>query len=220
MKFPAAWSFSRLNSYETCPRKFFRTTVLKDLKEEESEAMAAGTDLHHAFRDRLKTNKPLPLHLRHHEAMLARIAAAPGEKSIEQQIAFNAQWEPVDWFAKDTWVRVISDLTQLNGSYGICWDWKTGRQGEDFTQLKLNAAVTFLLAPELNTIKVAFYWTKNKALDSRIVERKDLPDIWGNLLPRVAKYQEAHDTQDFPPRPNNFCKGCVVKDCQYWSPRR
>lgn len=215
---PVPWSYSRLTSFETCPRRYFRLSVQKDIKEEQSQAIIDGNTTHKAFELRIRDGKQLPIHLRVHEPMLAAIVSSPGEKIVEQQIALSVEWQPVEWFAPDVWLRVKSDLTQYKGDYGIVWDWKTGRPHEDFTQLKLNAAVLLLLAPEIETIIPAYYWTKQRRMDTggHRIKRADVPEIWGPILTRVAEYQRAHEEQNFPPKQNYFCKGCPVKDCQYW----
>lgn len=219
MSQPAAWSYSRIDSSENCPRKYWHVSVQKDIKDE-SPMQQEGKDTHDAFKFYLKNAKPLPLHLRHHQVVLDKIAAMPGEKVIEQQIALDANWQVVDWFAKNAWVRVISDLTQLNGASAVVWDWKTGKQKDDFTQLRLNAAVTMHLAPEVQTVKMAYYWTKTRNITHQMMGRAELPEFWGTMLSRVQTFQSLYDRQDFPPRPNPFCKGCCVKQCQYYQPRK
>jgi hypothetical protein len=37
-------------------------------------------------------------------------------------------------------------------------------------------------------------------------------------MKRVDKYDAAYAKNDFPPKPNFFCAGCVVKTCQFWQP--
>jgi CRISPR/Cas system-associated exonuclease Cas4 (RecB family) len=216
-----AWSYSRLDSFETCPRKFWHLSVEKDLKELESEAMAEGKAIHKAFELRLSKGKALPVHLRVHESAMAMIANGAGEKLVEQQICLDVNWQPVEWYSKDAWLRVKSDLTQYNGSYGVVWDWKTGRPHDDFTQPNLNAAVLLHLAPEITSVMPVYYWTKTRRVVSgEKITRVRVSDIWGPILKRVALYQAAHETNSFPPRENPFCKGCVVITCQYRKPPR
>ena len=149
------------------------------------------------------------------------IKDAPGEKVVEQQIALNAQWQPVEWFAKDAWLRVKSDVTIINGKEAVQFDYKTGKVKDDFTQLRLNSAVTFHLAPEIETITHAFLWIKSKQVTREKMTKEQVPEFWSNMLPRVARYQQAHDEQNFPPRPGFLCRGyCEVKTCQYWEAKR
>ncbi len=221
---PVPWSYSRLTSLETCPRRYYHLSVAKDIKEDESQAMIDGHTTHKAFELRIRDGRQLPIHLRVHEPVMGAIAEAarrPGVESIvEQQIALNIDWQPVEWFAPDVWLRVKSDLTQYGGDYGIVWDWKTGRPHDDFTQLNLNAAVLLHLAPEIEHVKPVYYWTKTRTVgQGERIYRKDVVEIWGPILLRVAEYQRRHEAQDFPPKPNYFCKGCPVKHCQHCRPK-
>lgn len=216
-----AWSYSRLSSYETCPRKYWNENVGKTIPFRETEEMSYGKDWHKAAELYVKRGTQLPLHMRHWEPTLKMFKDAPGEKVIEQQIALNAQWQPVEWFAKDAWLRVKSDLTIINGKEAVQFDYKTGKVRDDFTQLRLNSAVTFHLAPEIETITHAFLWIKSKQVTKEKMTKEQVPEFWSNMLPRVARYQQAHDDQNFPPRPGFLCKGyCEVKTCQYWEAKR
>lgn len=216
-----AWSFSRISSYEMCPRKYWNESVGKTIPFEETEEMSAGKEWHKGAELFIKKGAKLPLHMRHWEPVLQKFKDAPGEKVVEQQIALNSKWEPVEWYARDAWLRVKSDLTILNGDRGVQIDYKTGKQKDDFTQLRLNSAVTFHLAPEIKRIDHGFLWTKTKALTFEPMELKDVPVFWADMLPRVARYQAAHDQQNFPPKPGFLCRGyCKVKSCQYWEPKR
>jgi PD-(D/E)XK nuclease superfamily len=218
---PTAWSYSRIESSETCPRKYWHLNVAKDLKEPESIHQVEGTETHAAFEAYLRKGEPLPIHLRHHTRVLDSINRMPvTSRIIEQQIALDANWQVVDWFSKTAWVRAKSDLTQINGTVATVWDWKTGKQKDDFTQLKLNAAITMHLAPEIDKVMMAYYWTKSRNITKDVITRGQLPEFWGEMLVRVQTFQSLYDRQDFPPRPNYFCKGCIVKSCQYWQPKK
>jgi hypothetical protein len=216
-----AWSYSRITSYEQCPRKYWNESVAKTIPFKESEEMAYGKAWHKAAELYVKSGDPLPLHMRHWEPTLKSLKNAPGEKIIEQQIALNAQWQPVEWFAKDAWLRVKSDLTIINGKSAVQFDYKTGKVKDDFTQLQLNSAVTFHLAPELEQITHAFLWVKSKQITKETMMAQQVPEFWSRMLPRVSAYQAAHDQENFPPRPGFLCRGwCEVRTCQYWEPKK
>ena len=216
-----AWSYSRLSSFETCPRKYWAESVGKTVPFVKNDQALYGDEVHKAFANFFRTGQKLPLHLLHWTPVLQKISDAPGEKVIEQQIALDINYAPVEWFAKDAWLRVISDLTQINGTQAVTWDWKTGRESQDFTQLKLNAAVTFHLDQNIEEITMAYLWLKTKRPTVEKIKREQASDVWSELLPRVARYQQAHDEQNFPPRQCFLCKGyCPVKTCQFWEPKR
>jgi hypothetical protein len=215
-----AFSYSRLNSYETCPKKYHAISVAKSVKVEESDQTTYGTELHLAFAAYFKKDKPLPLHMKQYEKYLKLIKAAPGQFITEQQLAINADYEATGWFDKDVYCRIISDLTILNGKSAIMWDWKTGKVSKDFLQLRLAGAVMFLLVPELERITLAYFWTKTKEITREVMTRGEMPGVWTALLPRIQRYQDAHHAQEFPAKPNYLCAYCPVKSCPYWEPRK
>jgi hypothetical protein len=210
-----AFSYSRLSSFETCPKKFYEISVSKRVKDPPNEFSSYGDFVHKAFAKYMQDGGHLPLTLRQYEKYLAPIRAAPGEKVIEQKIAINANYEQTEWFSKDVFLRVISDLTQLNGTRGVLWDWKTGKASDDFTQLKLTGAVTFLLAEELEELTLAYFWLKTKQVAPVKMKRADCTQVWAEILPRVQRYQTAHEELDFPARPSYACRYCPVKSCPH-----
>lgn len=210
-----AFSFSRLEGFESCPKKFFHLNVAKNVKDPPNEHTIYGTEVHLAFAEFLKKGKALPLHLRHYGKMLTAIKAAPGEHIIEQKVAINADYAPTEWFAKDVYCRVISDLTILNGPKAVMFDWKTGKPKADFTQLRLAGAVMFLLAEELEEIELAYVWLKTKQVTKDTLRREDMPGVWAALVPRIQSYQNAHLLQAFPAIQSFGCRYCPVKTCPH-----
>ena len=215
-----AFSYSRLNSYEDCPKKYHAVSVAKSVKEPETEHTTFGTEVHLAFAEYFKKGKPLPLHMQQYTKFLAAIKAYPGVFITEQKLAINAAYEATGWFDDDVYCRIISDLTILNGPNAIMWDWKTGKIKDDFTQLKLAGAVMFLLVPELQKIVLAYLWTKNKKITKQVMTRDEMPGVWNALLPRIQRYQDAHVSLEFPPKPGYLCRYCPLKGCPYNETKR
>ena len=46
-----SWSFSRIKSFEQCPKQFYHLKVVKDYAEPETEAMLYGTSFHTAAEE-------------------------------------------------------------------------------------------------------------------------------------------------------------------------
>lgn len=210
-----AWSYSRLTGYETCPKKYYALSVAKTVKEKPSEHTDYGTQVHDSFAKYVGKGVPLPLALRQHKPLLDRFIAAPGEKLVEQKLALNSQFAATGWFDSDVYVRIINDLSILNGSVGILVDYKTGIPYDDFTQLRIAGAVMFLLAPELEKLVLTYLWLKNKTQTTDRLSRKEMPGVWASLMPRLKRYQAAHDKQEFPAVPGGHCRWCPVKTCPH-----
>ena len=213
-----AWSYSRLNNYETCPKKFFHSSVRKDVVEAESEAMRYGKLVHKALELRVGKKKPMPLNLRYLEKYAAQLANASGEKLTEMQLAIDNSFEPCSWFSKETWCRAILDLAIVKGSHAIVFDYKTGKISDDFTQLRLAGVLLMLHMPEIQTVDLSYLWTKDKKITSyeRTLTREDIKTVVLEFMPRLKKYEKAHRTDSFPARPGYLCKRyCAVVACPY-----
>lgn len=212
-----AWSYSRLSNFETCPRKYAEISVHKNVRDEGSPASREGDEWHKAIAAYIKSDTPLPLRMRWMAQLLDRLKAQPGDKYVEEQLAIRADLNTTGWFAPDVWCRSIFDFTLDMGTTAITIDWKTGRHvNEDFTQQRVASAVLMLHAPELESVKFAYYYTQTRSMvptPPEEVKRKDIPKIFAALKPRLAQYDYAHETNQFPARKNDGCRWCPVKSC-------
>lgn len=216
---PFAWSYSALTTYELCPKKYYHLYVARDVKDTDSSFSADGKIVHDAMKARVVDGKPLPLNLRHFEKVAAKYAAIPGEKHGEMKLALNRQFEPVDYFAPDVWVRAVIDLTVVQKNLAVVVDWKAGKRKDDPTQMGLNTAVLAQWMPEIAQFKAMFVWLQSTQLTPYSYTRASFTGIWNDLLPRVAKIEEARKTTTFPAKPSPLCGWCPVKSCPHYVDR-
>jgi hypothetical protein len=213
---PVQHSFSALNTFETCPRKYFHLKVKKDVQESFSGASNYGLDVHKSFEDRLLKGKKLPLDLLHHEPVMKKVEAAPGEQSPEQKLAINRNFEPTGFFDSDVWLRTIIDYTKMTEGACLIIDWKTGKMKSDFDQVSLCAAVFSCFIPSVEKYTAAYYWAKEKRLTRIKMTKDEIPGVWAEFLPRLERVETAVKEDDFPCKPNGLCKKyCPVKQCKY-----
>lgn len=213
---PVTWSISNLELFELCPKKYFHLRVKKDVKDKGSAAGNYGSEAHKHFEQRLVNGKKLPLDLRHHEKVLMKLEAAPGEGLGEQKLALNKDFEPTGFFDADVWVRGIVDYTKFNGSHLLIVDHKFGRMKDNFDQLKLMAAMLLAYMPEIESVTAMYYWAKNKKITSINLTREDLPGIWETFLPRVERLKRALTNAEFEAKPNYLCANyCPVNSCAH-----
>lgn len=211
MSKPLAWSFSSLNAYEQCPHRYKLTRVTKEVKEPPNDANIWGNAVHEALEFYVKEGRPLPETMAKYQAMIDKLATAPGIKLVELEIALNRDFQPVSWFAKDAWVRGIIDIGIERDNDVFIGDYKTGKRKPDSDQLDLFAALLFHARPHLTTATSAFLWLKDGKLDKAKYTRDDLPRIWNNFLPRVARIELAMELDKWPKRPSGLCRSyCPV----------
>lgn len=213
------WSYSTLTAFELCAMKFAAEKVFKTVKEVRGQATFQGQDGHSAFEHAVKDHKPLPMDLAHHQPVVDRFSAIPGEVLTEQRVAVNSALQPTGFFDADVWCRGVIDLIVHNSVEAAIIDWKFGKHMKpDFDQLDLMVALSMQLIPSLDTAMGIFYWAKHKKFTRKKYVRDDLGAIWSGFMPRVVRFQAAQKEKKFPPRANFLCrKHCLVTGCRYHS---
>lgn len=226
-----AWSFSALNSFETCPHRHYVTRVSKIVPDPMGIDAILGIDGHAALEARAKEGIELPPFIRSRtkdgktegkmstegwEAYVSRIVNAPGELVCETQIALNKQLQPVKWFGKDVWVRGVIDIGKIKEAQAKFFDWKTGKRKMEMDQLKLFAGLAFAKWPQLERVDTAYIWLPAKKLDPETFTRDQVPEIWNLFLPRVKRMEIAHAENKWPKKPSGLCKNwCPVHSCEH-----
>lgn len=219
MKFKTAWSFSVLSMFEQCRKKYYHLKVAKDIKDGDSSFASEGKEVHDAMFKRVIKGVPLPLPIRHYEKVAAKFADSQGEKHGEMRLCLNNRFEPVDWFAKDAWVRAVVDLLIIRDRTAIIVDWKTGKIRLDWTQLQLTAAIVSRLMPEIEEFKLVFGWLREGKFDQMTMKKDEMKKVWSDLLPRVQQIETALKTTDFPANESPLCKWCPVHTCPHYEER-
>jgi len=214
-----AWSFSALTRYENCPKQYYHISVAKDVKDEGSEFSEEGQIIHAGMYNRVVKGTLLPLNYRYLEPVAAKFVGLPGDTSGELKFAMSRNFAPTAYFDKNVFVRVVVDLLNVRGSTALVVDWKTGKPKPGFTQLELTAAVLSTHLPEIETFKLAYVWLQDKKVTSTVLPKSGTVRVWNDLLPRVAKIEEALKTGNFPLKKSGLCKYCPVTTCPEWKPR-
>lgn len=215
----AAWSYSSLNMFEQCPRKYLHVRLLKDVTDEPGQAALDGTRMHKAAEDYIRDNTPLPPDLDHLRPILDRLAVVPGEKLVEQRLAVTAGLEPCEFFDANVWARGVVDFAVVGRREALAVDYKTGRKKDDFDQLMLMAAMLMAKYEHIERVRAAYLWLKTQELTSAVYTRDDVRGIWVNFLPRVARIDIAAREQKYPCRPSPLCGWCPVNTCNFWVKR-
>lgn len=217
---PRPWSHSSLTDFVNCPRSYHRKRILRDVVEEESEALIWGSRVHKAFEDYIETGVELPPELVQHKDYLDGLASSPGAIRTERKIALGRDMQPCEFFGKDVWFRGVIDLSIVDGDSALLIDYKTGKPHSKFEQLQLFALFTFIENPSVETVTVRYYWTQTRRSTEQRYVRDEMGDLWKPFIPNLRQYVEAYKTDTWQPRPSGLCGWCPVTDCEFWRPRR
>lgn len=217
---PAAWSYTSFSDYVNCPYSFYQKRVIKAVKEETSEQMLWGNQVHKAFEDYVGAGKPLPDMLLEHRGFLDALRSRD-EKYTEKKVALNLRHQPCGFFDKDVWWRGILDYHYIEGNAAKVVDYKTGKRKPDYRQLEMFAVWIFAAYPHIEWVQVQFYWTQDKKWDERDIKRADVPQIWSGFVPDLKLYARSFKDDIWPKKQSGLCNGwCPVKDCENWKPKR
>lgn len=213
-----AWSYSKLKNYEICPKRHFHIDIAKDVKEEESEQLAYGNNLHTHLANYVSKNVmiPVPYNTPINQKWADIIRDAPGTTLVEQKYAIRRDHTPCTYFDHQTWYRGIGDVVKLMGQVGLIIDWKTGKIVEDSVQLALMAQCMFSHYPELQAVRAEFIWLKEDATTRQNFHRADMIPFWNSMKGRVDTLENASKTMTYPPKPGYLCrKWCPVTGCPH-----
>lgn len=232
MTTPMPWSYSSLSDHANCPRAFYEKRVIKSVKDEGSEALVWGNQVHKAFELYVGSGTPLPDVLKAHTGYLNGLRRRGGVRHVEKRVALNRKLQPCGFFDKDVWWRGVLDYHSLQGCVAELVDYKTGKRKPDWRQMQIFGIWIFAAYPEVETISMEFYWTAlvsegftpaedyTAVTDSMLTRRKDIPKLWSDLTPDLKRYAQSFKDDVWPEKPSGLCSWCPVKHCQHWKPRR
>lgn len=208
-----AWTYSQLESFETCPKKHYHLKVARDVTEPPSPHQEWGTRVHSAFEDAINKDHPLPEGMRQWQALADKLRAIEGDKLTEQKFAIDRNFQPTGW--KTAWSRGIADLVILRGTQAAVLDFKTGKR-KPSEQLDLYANYAYHHYPNVTSVRVGYVWLKDRRIDWKSTTADSVSTTWQTLLPRVRKLESAFERDSWPARPSGLCRGwCPVTSCSF-----
>jgi CRISPR/Cas system-associated exonuclease Cas4 (RecB family) len=214
----APWSFSRLKSFEQCPKQFYHMKIAKDYSEPETDAMRYGTEAHLAAEEFIRDGKPVPVKFAYMKDVLEALNRRRGNKITEIKMGLTQELEPCGFMSKDVWWRGIADLVITDGSTAWIVDYKTGKSAKyaDKGQLELMALATFKYFPNVKNINAALIFTKAKKFVKHKYTDDMIDSLWDKWLSKFRRMEVAYETDTWNAHPSGLCKRhCAVIECVY-----
>lgn len=214
-----AWSYSRWNTYEQCPRKA-KYQIIDRKKVAQNAAMKRGADIHSMAEQYVKGRMPaLPKELELFDDEFHQLAElySGGELQVdaEGQWAFKSDWTTCDWFGKATWLRLVVDLAVYNEADNrlTIIDYKTGKIREGYDdQLKLYAGAAFAKYPNLEEVKTELWYLDQGEIiggnddTGEGIYGPEEGDKFISYWTKKVKPMMVDKT--FAPRPSALCRWC------------
>jgi hypothetical protein len=215
---PAPWSFSRIKAFDTCPKQFYHTHVLKQYPYQETEAMRYGTEFHKAAEEFIRDGTPVPARFAFAAPALQVLADKPGDKHCEYKFGLTDELKPCTFFAEDVWFRGIVDLLIVDGDTAWMIDYKSGKSARyaEKGQLELMALAMFRHFPQIQHIRAGLLFVIANEFVRDAYPRKGSKDLWLKWLSEYAKMETAFSAGVWNPKPSGLCKKhCPVLECPH-----
>lgn len=206
-----ALSFSRLSTFEQCPKKFEYLYVLKAVQDQGSTATEYGTRVHEALEKVARGEAEHTHESQPFAGLLTRILQQPGEKFFEHQMSIDCLMRPCGWFDETVWVRSIADVLVVNKHEAWIGDYKTGKIKDDPTQLQLFAWMVFTHFPEVEVVKASYLWLLKGEITTMRFTRNMKDHLWTSIDQRLERVQDAVDSGVFKAKPTPLCGWCAAQ---------
>jgi hypothetical protein len=219
-----AWSFSAVDNFLTCGRKYYHQNIAKDVTDD-TTFRNEGQKIHDILKRRIADKEPLPSHLQHWERWIKELGDI--DVHAEQKIAITEDFLPCGFFdrKRKVWCRAVIDVLKLDGPHAVVWDWKTGKIKPDTDQLMLCSTAVFAHHPEVKVIDAGLIFLKqdtgphiprNNCTHEIRVTRADLPPFWQKYIHKVNALERAVRTNEWNPVPSGLCRNhCPVYSCPH-----
>lgn len=207
-----AWSYSRYADYDQCPFKC-KCKHIDRLREPDNEHTDRGT-LWHKLGEQFVLGQLKLFPKEFHKNFKERFMHLRKVKAlVEQEWAFDNQFNVVKWFAKDAWLRIKMDahhivgaISKKTGSILNTIDYKTGKQHPEHAQQRsLYALGGFYMYPDVSNVHVEHWYLDSGEVgqdDFKRTQLKSLETQWEQRTRAMLSDKR------FAPRPGSYCRWC------------
>lgn len=206
--FPIPLSYSAINDYLICPKRFYHNYLAKDIpKETKSFQQTSGTLAHEALKKRIKIKEPLPAEFQHWEPMCQEIDAHPAPKYSELQLGIDENGSPCDFFAPQVKLRGAIDLALVEQACMLL-DYKTGKPREDPLELYIQGLLIAARFPEVQKVSGAYVWLRENRMGP--VYEVHLAPAWAKVTNIVKSMAARVPLLNWPADDGPLCAWCPV----------
>ena len=220
---------SSLKLHDTCPHRYYRERILKDVTPGTSAPAEWGKLVHSQLEKAIKGEADWPEQWAHVSQAFRVWRLKYTAFQAERRLALDRALKPTDFYADDAWVRGIVDLILWDSRSGTMMlvDWKTGsvRPADAKLQMQFYALCAFRHSDKVRHVVTALEWIKHRESTRKTYTRdaeNDLAEIirekCEHVEHQVALMPDDRNTAEidrlFPRKASGLCRGwCGIYDC-------
>lgn len=217
-------SHSTLKDFSSCPHKYYRTKVLKDVTVTYGDKKQGwGTLVHEALEYALKHGAPMPSNMVQYQPVVDKLKRFNPHVHSEIYLGVDREFNPAPY--KQAWLRCIIDTAVVvpTAPTAIITDFKTGKRWLEWQQHNIGALVMFANYAHVDKINASFQWLAEenpaKRVDSRVYHREDIPQLRAELVPLIERVEWSAGSKVYPKKEGPLCAWCPVNTCEFWKPK-
>jgi len=195
------WSYSKLSTYEKCPRQA-KYRYIDKRPEPKSRHLERGNEAHARMEEWVRGGAKADTAPTEARKFVGYVAERlPAAIVVEEMWGHDAKWQPTTKFP---WLRAKMDLV-FPASHVIV-DWKTGKKYDSHEDQGLVYGATYLMRYDAPKVEVEFAYLDLGEVTDMTVKREDLPSIQKDFGQRVATMLS---DKEFKPKPSRLCGWCA-----------
>ncbi len=131
---------------------------------------------------------------------------------VENKLAFDADWQPCEFFSEAAYFRMVIDFHFRQDSLGVIIDWKTNRVMPQTVEKDLQLrtygwGLKQALYPEIEEVLLRLHFLRYGKEREVLLSSQDLAGVPDELQARIEVIEADHT---FTPTPGSFCGWCGV----------
>lgn len=135
----------------------------------------------------------------------------------EVKIALDKDWNRVDYFGHDAFLRMKLDLLEVASGVATVWDLKSGHgvsSAEDSIQLKIYTLGVMAALPGTEKVRVELYYPRKNILHFHENGKAEADEAKRWIMGISRRIDDSFARDYWPERPGTGCAGCpVFKTC-------
>jgi hypothetical protein len=216
----ASWSYSSLNLFKQCPRKYYRIRVVKDIVEPQAEHLIYGTEVHKAAEEYGRDGTPIPAKYDYIKPYVDTLLKSPGTQLFEYEMGLTKELTPCEFSSPNVWWRGIADFLAVpeGDKSAILVDYKTSKSARyaDTSQLELLSLAIFAHFSHIDIVNAGLLFVVSKEFIEIELDRNHQQELWKKWIKETDRLDKCFEYNTWNPSPNFTCRNyCPVLDCEH-----
>lgn len=215
------YSFSKIDSYNQCPRKFWNQYVEKLPRKQQDRTPLLKGGAVHSILEHFPEKSTHKLAPKYHHVIAPFLESELGHHYLMRQstrefnLGLTVDLEPTTYSDKKALFKGSVDYVCIIDGVLHLIDWKTGKakdlKWQSFDQLMMYAIYFFIRYPDIDRINISYVYVEHNCENLLELDRKYFDNYVGQFMGYIDNIE---NDEQFLPKPQRLCEYCdFMDDC-------